>query len=144
MGRPKDGLTRLGRHPTANLLALRPMRFVCVGATCFGIVLISFTLLGLVLPLALATTLSYAVGASISYDLNRRWTFGLQSRSREQIGRFVVITAGAIAVNTGLVQTLVNDAAAPKVVAEVVVLAGIAPVTFLAYRHWGFAKPEQV
>lgn len=152
MGEPTDGAIELAqaasrvqwRRCTHFLLSLRPVRFALVGGICFSSVLVAFMLLRVILPLPIAAMLSYAAGASISYELNRRWTFGLRSRSREQIGRFLIITAAAMTVEAGLVLTLVDHSRAPEVVAEIVTLACIAPLTFLAYRYWGFAQAESV
>ncbi len=126
-----------------EILRLRPVRFVLVGAGCFGLVLAGFSLLRLVAPLPVAATLAYALGASTSYELNRSWTFGLRSRSREQVARFALISAAAMALNGGLVEAFARQPWAPELAAEMLSLACIAPLTFLAYRHWGFAQAEQ-
>ncbi len=131
------------RQHLNELLRLRVVRFVLVGASCFGLAVAAFALLRLVLPLPVAATLSYALGASTSYELNRSWTFGLRSRSREQIARFTVITAAAMLLNGSLVEAFAAQPWAPELAAEALSLACIAPLTFLAYRHWGFAQTEQ-
>jgi len=120
------------------LLAAQPVRFVIVGGVCFVSVLSLFALMRLAFTLPLAATIAYAIGAAASFELNRRWTFGAAARDWDQAGRFVVITVAAIALNTWLLQALVTELTAPEIAAEILALLCIAPLTFLAYRHWGF------
>ncbi|MEA2143063.1 MAG: GtrA-like protein [Solirubrobacteraceae bacterium] len=129
---------KLGRGRLSGLLAAPAVRFVLVGGICFTSVILIFEALRRVLPLPVAATLAYAAGATASYELNRSWTFGRRGRSWAQAGRFVTITAAAMATNAALLQTIVASSAMPEVAAEVVSLVCIAPLTFLAYRLWGF------
>jgi putative flippase GtrA len=132
----------LSSYAAHRLLAARSVRFVAVGAICFVSVLLIFEALRRVLPLSLAATLAYAAGAATSYELNRSWTFGGRERSWGQVLRFLTITAAAMATNAGLLQAIVGAYAIPEVAADVVALACIAPLTFLAYRFWGFRAPD--
>jgi len=127
----------------SRLLAARPVRFLVVGGLCFTSVVLLFEFLRHMLPLPLAATAAYAAGATASYELNRSWTFGQQTRSWSQVGRFVTITAGAMAINAVLVQAIVATWTLHEVAAEVVSLTCIAPLTFLAYRLWGFRAAEE-
>lgn len=127
-----------GRHGTRSLLARRPVRFVAVGGACFVSVVVIFEALRRVVPLPVAATIAYAAGASASFELNRSWTFGQRERSWSQAGRFVVITAAAMATNALVLQAIVATGEVPEVAAEILALACIAPMTFLAYRFWGF------
>lgn len=125
----------------ASAVLARPfVRFLIVGGICFTSVLVTFAALHRLVPLPLAATVSYAVGACISYELNGSWTFGLSSRSYAQIGRFVAITAAAMSVNAGLLQAVVSWFAAPALAAEILTLACLAPLTFMAYGRWGFTE----
>lgn len=129
---------RSGDRRAQRLLAARPVRFVVVGGICFTSVVLIFEALRRVLPLPVAATVAYAVGATTSFELNRAWTFGQRKRSWAQAGRFLVITAAAMATNAVLLQAIVATADMHEVAAEVVSLACIAPLTFCAYRFWGF------
>ena len=120
------------------MLAAQPVRFVAVGGTCFVSVVVIFEALRRVLPLPVAATIAYAVGATTSYELNRTWTFGRRERSWSQVARFVVISLAAMATNAGLLQAIVATHEVHEVAAEVIALACIAPLTFVAYRFWGF------
>jgi putative flippase GtrA len=119
------------------------VRFVVVGGMCFTSVLVLFEALRRVLPLPVAATMAYAAGATTSYELNRAWTFGQRERSWAQVGRFITITAAAMATNAVLLQAIVGTHDLPALAAEVVSLACIAPLTFLAYRHWGFRAADE-
>jgi putative flippase GtrA len=120
------------------MLASQPVRFVAVGGTCFVSVVLIFGALRRVLPLPVAATIAYAIGAATSYELNRTWTFGRRERSWSQAARFLVITLAAMATNAGLLQTIVATHEVQDVAAEIIALACISPLTFLAYRFWGF------
>jgi putative flippase GtrA len=133
---------RAGAAAAARLLAARPLRFVVVGGICFTSVVLLFEALRRVLPLSVAATLAYAVGATASYELNRSWTFGQRERSWAQVGRFITITAAAMATNAALLPAFVGGFGIHEVAAEVLTLACIAPLTFLAYRAWGFRRSE--
>ncbi len=132
------GAGRSGARRERQLLAARPVRFVVVGGICFTSVVLIFEALRRVLPLPVAATVAYAVGATTSFELNRSWTFGQRERSWVQAGRFLVITAAAMAANAVLLQAIVATEDMREVVAEVVSLVCIAPLTFCAYRLWGF------
>ncbi len=129
-----------GRRRASRVLTARPVRrFVVVGGICFTSVALLFEALRRVLPLPVAATFAYAVGATASCELNRSWTFGQRERNWAQGGRFVVITTAAMAVNAGLLSAIV--ASTPDIhelAAEILSLMCIAPLTFLAYRFWGF------
>jgi putative flippase GtrA len=144
MGRGQVARTagRDARHAGQALLAARPVRFVVVGATCFVSVLLIFAALRRVLALPVAATLAYAIGAAISFELNRSWTFGQRERSWAQATRFLTITAAAMATNALLVQALAATHDVPELLAEVLSLSCIAPLTFVAYRFWGFRAQD--
>lgn len=126
-----------------GLLAARPVRFVLVGGICFTSVVLIFEALRRVLPLSLAATLAYAAGATASFELNRSWTFGRRDRSWGQAARFLAITAAAMATNAALLPAIVAVSDIHEVAAEVVTLLCIAPLTFLAYRYWGFRADDE-
>lgn len=139
-----QGIARRARwveDGTLRLLAARPVRFLVVGGICFTSVVLLFEALRRVLPLSLAATLAYAVGATASYELNRSWTFGLRERSWGQGLRFATITAAAMAANAVLLPAIVATFDVREVAGEVLSLACIAPLTFVAYRVWGF-RPD--
>ena len=127
-----------------RLLAARPVRFVVVGAMCFTSAVLIFEALRRALPLPLAATVAYAAGATASFELNRSWTFGQRGRSWSQAARFLVITAAAMATNAALLPAIVAASDMHEVAAEVVTLLCIAPLTFLAYRCWGFRADERL
>jgi len=132
-----------GPRAATELLAARPIRFVVVGGICFASVILLFEALRRVLPLPVAATMAYAAGATASYELNRSWTFGQRGRSWAQAGRFLTITAAAMATNAWLLQAIVAATEMREVAAEVLTLACIAPCTFLAYRLWGFRGEDE-
>ncbi len=127
----------------SRLLSARLVRFAVVGGICFASVVLIFEALRRVLPLPLAATLAYAAGATASFELNRSWTFGQRGRSWAQAARFLVITAAAMATNAALLPALVAASEIHEVAAEVITLLCIAPLTFLAYRYWGFRADDE-
>lgn len=86
-----------------------------------------------------ANILSFALAVTSSFFLNKRWTFRNRSRySHVQYGKFVIISAGGLFINEGVLYTLVEHYGIPDIVGKT---AGIVLVffwNFLLYKYWVF------
>jgi putative flippase GtrA len=89
---------------------LEPVRFVLVGAVNtllgLGIILASKFFLGL--ADVAANALGYAVGLTVSFVLNKRWTFGHSGAWRQSALRFLAAAAISYAVNLGVLLALIH------------------------------------
>ena len=102
--------------------ALRILRFCVVGVSNTLVTLAAFSLLvALEVPAPLASGLAFCVGATNSYQLNRRWTFAGLGRAPHAVARFVISQgAGALASAAGVL--VLTHAGWPRLAAECVIL----------------------
>jgi len=123
------------------------VRFVLVGAftalTDYG----SYRLmLALDVPINPAKAAGFVVGTTLSYLLNRAWTFGAAGREHA-VGRFFVLYAATLVINVGV--NAVGLAALGGVPGRIT-LAWLAAqavaslLNFLGMRHFVFPAPGRV
>jgi putative flippase GtrA len=95
--------------------------------------------IGLGVPYLLAAVISAVIALALSFVLNRRWTFaGASGRARSQAARYVAVWIGFLVFALPMLALLVQVAHLPKVLAQVVIIAIGAPVSYLLQRHWSF------
>jgi putative flippase GtrA len=87
----------------------------------------------------LASGLAFAAGAVNSYVLNRRWTFASDGHWVPELLRFAVVQGVGLAIDVGLLFTLVHDAGVPHLLAQALVFPVASVVTFVLSRRWAFA-----
>jgi putative flippase GtrA len=116
------------------------LRFVTVGA---GNTVLSWSayavLVALGLHYLLASGLAFALGIVNSYALNRRWTFRSRNHPAPEALRFLVVQAVGLALDVGLLYTLVHDLGLHHLIAQALVFPAASTVTFLLSRQWAFA-----
>lgn len=114
-------------------------RFLVVGVLSVGVDTVALVVLRELvgLPLALATTLAFALTLVVNFGLNMGFVFGVSGRLAGRLTRYAVL----VVVNYGLTLLLVLGIAAVGahyVVAKMVAVACCALLNFAAYRHWVF------
>ena len=116
------------------------VRFVLVGLLSVGVdtglLVVLRELVGL--PLAVATTVAFALTLAVNFSLNMGFVFGVRGRLPGRLARYTVL----VGVNYLLTLLLVLGIAAlgvHYVVAKLVAVASCALVNFVAYRQWVFA-----
>ncbi|MCB9682145.1 MAG: GtrA family protein [Alphaproteobacteria bacterium] len=124
------------------------VRFVVAGGIATLADLSVYTaLLATILPDAtgLSKTLSFVVGTTVAFVLNKYWTFGDHRRDHAQTARFVALYGVAWAVNVGanevslaVLATSPLPAAAWLPVAFVVATGCSMVLNFLGQRLWVF------
>lgn len=115
-------------------------RFASVGAiatACHYAVLIGLVTSGAMTPVP-ASAAGAAVGALVSYHLNRRFTFGSGRSHAKALPRFLVVAALAFALNLALMLVLYGGLALPYLIAQVITTGAILAVTFTLNRSWSF------
>lgn len=118
------------------------IRFAVVGVLQNGINLSAFALAVAVgVPYLAASVLAAVVALSVSFFLNLRWTF------RRQVGgvpgrafRFVIIWTTILLLGLPILATLVSVAHLPRVLAQAIVIAIGAPLSYTAQRRWTFSS----
>ncbi len=119
------------------------VRFLLVGA---GTAVTDFATYRLLLALGVAITpakaTGFVVGTTLSYLVNRAWTFGA---SQHAVGRFLAVyavTLGAnLAVNAGAL-ALLDSRPAAITLAWLVAQAVASTLNFFGMRHLVFARRE--
>lgn len=119
------------------------VRFLLVGA---GTAVADFGVYRLLLllgaPVTPAKAVGFVVGTTLSYLVNRAWTF---SASEHAVGRFVAVyavtLAANLAVNAGALAVL-DDAPGAITLAWLVAQAVASALNFLGMRRFVFAARE--
>jgi putative flippase GtrA len=125
-------------------LRRQALRFAGVGAvnTAIGFGVICAAMAWLHASPALANVLGYAIGLTISFMLNRNWTFGSRQKFRRQLPKYLLVTAVCYLVNLKLVMTAISTFSANPYWAQLMGVFFYSGSTFVCYR-W-FVFPTQV
>ncbi len=92
-------------------------------------------------PYLLASAASACCALAVSFLLNRRWTFqGTNDRTRARAVRYVAIWLIVLLAALPVLALLVDVAHIPKVLAQAIVIAVGAPISYLAQRRWTFSN----
>ena len=124
---------------TAALLQMA--RFGAVGLlnTALGLAAIYVCMYVLSVGTELANALGYAVGLSLGFWLNRRWTFASTRRIGDAAPRYALVVAGAWLINLVVVSLTARSGMNPYLAQ----ICGVAPYTalcFLGCRFYVFSK----
>ena len=129
------------------MVRAQAVRFVLVGAFtaladygCYRL------LLALDVPISPAKAVGFVAGTTLSYLLNRAWTFGAAGREHA-VGRFVVLYAATLVVNVGVnaVAVVVLEGVPGRItVAWVIAQAVASLLNFLGMRHFVFPAARPV
>lgn len=100
--------------------------------------LLTLTVEFLAMPVTSATTLGFAAGAAVNYQINRRVTFGDSSHAPYAFGRFMLIAILGMFVNLGVVFLVTRFTTAHYLVAQLVATATVLALGFTANAIWTF------
>jgi putative flippase GtrA len=121
------------------------LRFGVVGGSGFVVNLAVFWLV--VHPLGqdyrLAAIVAYLVAVSNNFLINRIWTFRHDAAGGHagfQAARFFVVSLGAQVIALVLLELMVTEVGAAKVVAQSVAVAAATPLNFIGNKLWSFAR----
>src|SRR5436190_7966765 len=117
------------------------LRFAVVGTAQNATNLAGFAIAVAVgVPYVLAAVIAAVVALTVSFALNRRWTFpGTTDRTVARGLRFVCVWLFFLALALPTLVLLVKVAGIPKVAAQAIVIVVGAPLSYLLQRHWTFA-----
>ena len=130
---------RTGMSYSANWW--QAVRFLAVGASGFAINLLVFSVLvhGAGADYRLAALCSNLVALANNFLWNRHWTFKAGDGSAtHQAPRFALVCTGGVVVNLVVLHLAVEALGMPKLAAEVLASAVVAPINFLGSRQWAF------
>ena len=128
-----------------NATLRQMLRFGAVGLlnTTIGLAAISACMFFFHINPEVANFLGYAVGLSVGFGLNKRWTFASQQKISAAAPRYCVVVSAAYLVNLGLVSLAARSEMNPYLAQ----LCGIPPYTtifFLGCRYYAFATNSNV
>jgi putative flippase GtrA len=108
------------------------VRFVLVGAlnTLTGLLVIYALKYVFGMPDIGANLFGYAIGLTVSYTLNRRWTFSYRGGHQGAIARFALLTIVAYAANLACVCAAIYLFSVNSYIAQTI---GIVPYTLISY-----------
>lgn len=118
------------------------LRFVVVAAVGYALNLLVFTLAVEWLHVAYAVAATIALIAVLinNFLLHSRWTFQQHMMNhRQQIPKFIVVSAVAFTVNLVMLHVFIPLVAWPTL-AQALALAVATPINFLGNRFWTFRK----
>ena len=118
------------------------VRFVQVGLATN---LVYFGALGLLhillkVELWLGAAIAYAASTVVNYSLHHRHTFRSAERHSRALGKYAVVQAAMLAVNSLLLHLMVTKAGGHYLVAQVIAIGVVTCLTYLLSRHWIFAS----
>lgn len=122
-------------------ITVRLLRFISIGsaaaATHFAVVWAAVAFGGLV-PL-LANVIGWAVAFAVSFAGHHVWTFAdQQAPVMQSARRFMFVSAAGFVINEAAYALLLHSSALDYRSALVIVLLGVAVMTYLLSRFWAF------
>jgi putative flippase GtrA len=121
-------------------LAHQFVRYAGVGAVataCHYATLIAAVELGGASPV-LAAMCGFLVGGSISYGLNRSWTFGSDRAHEAAVPRFAIVAFIGFLLTGAFMALLTGPLGLHYLLAQVTTTGLVVIWTFLGHRHWTF------
>jgi putative flippase GtrA len=123
----------------------RIIRFAVVGLSSTGVYFgLLWALRGLVPSVLLLTALCYLASMVYNYVLQSFFTFKAGRPTRRTLVRFVLMHMLAMALNSGLMEGLVNGLRIPMFVAQIAVTGLISVMVFLISKHWVYHQTEEI
>lgn len=128
-----------------TMLAKQAVRFVLVGGVntvfSYAVFVVLHLTVGRVVPYLLVLVLSYPIGVSEAFVMQRWLVFRSTTAWFPAYLRFWSVYLVAMGLNLVLLSALVELVEMPILVAQSVALAIIAGFSFLANRHFSFRVP---
>lgn len=87
-------------------------------------------------------TIAYAAGLTITYLVNRSWTFEYSGSGRAALLRYVLVYGLGYVVNFALLSVMVDRLGYPHQVVQAFLILLLAISLFLVQKFWVFGKAE--
>ena len=119
-------------------------RYLLVGLlnTGLGYAIIFGCMYGLGLSPVLSNALGYGLGMSISYFLNRSFTFRAKHTDGTTVAKFVAVNGGAYLANLGMLLFLIGTLGVHEGLAQVLAGGVYVVTSFLINKHYVFRHPH--
>ncbi len=121
-------------------------RFVVVGvavtATLVAMSVLLIELLGL--GVQAGTFVAFSCALSLSYLLNRAWTYQTRGRHRRQLPRFAVVSLAGYGLNAAIMALVTELLGMHYLIGIAVVVMVLPSLSFLSHRYWTFVDENKV
>ncbi len=115
------------------------IRFAFVGVVSNALLFMLYLVLTEIgLAPVLSATACYVLGVSVTFLLNRTWSFKYGGASRPALVRYAVAYVVAYVINIVVLVVLVDDAGYPHQWVQGAMILILAVLLFLAQRFWVF------
>lgn len=134
-------MPRLGKtQMRMSLLSSSLVRFLLVGVvnTCFGLSIIFLAKWVWLLDDVRANVIGYALGISVSFILNKRWTFAHGGSAATALARFLLITGIAYVANLATVLFTIENLSLNSYLAQAVGVVSYTAIGYLGSRYFVF------
>lgn len=121
-------------------LIKQSLRFGAVGVinTAIGVLAIFAVLYFFNAGPAIANGIGYAIGLSVSFVLNKKWTFEDQSSNRWALSRYLLVAATSYLCNLGIVLLGTRKFSADPYLIQLAGMATYTATMFLGCRYFAF------
>lgn len=121
-------------------------RFVVVGvaatATHVAIAVLCIELLRL--GVQAATFVAFSCALTLSYLLNRAWTYRARGRHRRQLPRFAVVSLAGYGLNAAIMALVTKLLGLSYLFGIAVAVMVLPSLSFLSHRYWTFVDEKKV
>ena len=120
--------------------AAQPARFLVVGATGYGVNLLTFALLvGAGVKYVPASIVSYVVSNALMYIGNRYFTFRLGHEGFwAAYGRYLLVGVAVVAMNAAVLVVLVEGLGLDETLGQALSLLLVTPAAYVMFKRWTF------
>lgn len=117
-------------------------RFGVVGVAAMGV---HWVVVATIVPLGLtpliANIIGFAMAFNVSYFGHRNWTFASTQAHATTLSRFLGVAIASFVLNEAMYSLLLRFTALDYRIALLIVLVGVAAMTFVLSRFWAFRQP---
>jgi putative flippase GtrA len=135
-GRPVGRFRGMHRDPRVAFVGVGAVNTVLGTAFFVGLELTLGRVAGYLVVLVVAHVLSVLC----AFVLHRRLVFRVRGNVLLDLGRFELVYIGGLGANMVLLPLMVEVGGLPVIAAQLIVVAIMAPLSYLAHRHFSFRR----
>ncbi|MGH1418072.1 MAG: GtrA family protein [Hyphomicrobiaceae bacterium] len=110
-----------------------------IAATLFYFVIVNLLIYGPGLTPVVSSTLAYLMALGVSYFLQARYTFRIDSDSFDQVVKFLLSAIVGIGLSSGVMYLATHTLQCPALIASIIVCILIPISNYFVFKFWVFA-----
>lgn len=123
----------------------RPFKFLIAGGVAVAAELLSFVLLtSMTSKVLFSNSVSFLLGLTVSFTLNKVWVFGTRGRGKSQFSKYVLVALANLLLSNLIIGFLVYNFNIAESISKVIVMATIATWNYLVFSKFIFNIPADV